>query len=140
MKISRSSWHYRMNKKLCSLTGDNYYPSKTLCSYFWGTVVRLLSVPVVVLISVGLVYLIGLWLSSFIYAIIFGLWSDGAFLGTLFVTGIFVIVLLILWPGSQMVETYRDQKRELNYGNEITGFWALFFAFKNKVCPLIEYK
>jgi len=119
MKISKSSWHYRLWGRL----SDEYKPPRDLCHYFWSIVSNIVLVLMMLAVILGIV---GWLLYAIITMPIIG-WVVIGFICSAIVFPIIVIGGLrklrgspIWMPGSDVLSEFIRAK-------------------KQRVCPLIEY-
>lgn len=137
MKIRKSSWHYRLARKMGTIS--NYEPY-SLCVYFWKVVLAC-CIPPMMAIAGTIVFLL---LTSPIWWLFFER-SPGDVYVVGFVASIDIVLLLSVW---------REYRKELRFQGRIKPrvlkkpTWlvetrdlvvARLKAGKNKVCPLIEF-
>lgn len=150
MKISKNSWHYKLNRFWWPVSRP-----QSLCTYFWSTVAALV-------VTVGAVV-------STIFVAFCTLFAAGA-MGYFMVTfefprintvSVWQLVFLYSWAGvglfalicyitTQIADWHTTRKHE-KYIRDLKAFvegkpekepnvfWAYLKAKKEKVCPFIEY-
>jgi len=157
MKISKNSWHYRFNK---FLAGDGNYSrwhgeTKTLCGYFWKTVLKISLLPFMAALVYTLSFKLGklFWLE-----VLYGFTNEQMKAYTLsgwelvwvpaFGLLIIAVALTIIIAVPSYIGYRRDIHREkkrlrrsLNNEPEPKPNIAVEYikAKKRKICPLLDY-
>ena len=135
--INRNSWHYRWYNKL---RGGYFEEPKAVCNYFWGFIgINMLALLSIITIVAGL----GLLLTF----IVMPFFDFDKFIEIIKTIGIIMLVgalpsALFLYICSK-VEDYLDsrpRKVETKKEKETGVIKGMFYAVKNKICPMIEYK
>ena len=134
MKISKSSWHYRIVKSY--LAGKT--PPKNLCQYFWTLVISLLLITV---LSILVLFILAGLLYAFYKAYLMPLESVGVMI-------MFVAMLAWFSAGSiYLLITYfiaREDRKMRQYlegdEDERSLLLMVYISHKEKICPLLEFK
>jgi hypothetical protein len=154
MKINKKSWHYWLNNvtdsKLCP---ELQYGTVGLCGYFWGTVKSILKAVGIVLVCLFLLVVASLGVYLVLNALVFILtgvlgyplfWvdMDNAVGVIVLLTIISIIAGFCMWVNGDLefAPDYLKIKIEPSTikDKEPSLFKSYYFAWKDKVCPLVE--
>lgn len=124
MKIKKSSWHYRLHKKMTGGFAPEY---RSICSYFWGTV--FMSCIAFVVIPMIAAFAALLALTPFIYFFT----GDPGIIPLAIIFGSLEIILLLLFGYRRWSNNRAPKIKEPSLVVEFIK------AKKSKICPLIEY-
>lgn len=151
MIIKKNSWHYRMN--VWKRHAWRVERNKTVCSYFWFTVMTMLRVAVVPLLSyIGLFILGGSLLHDMRVPALDGIpayWDIIVYPlnGVAFICGILTICAFVIAFFWAVVHTCSWVKKKLNSQPKKEkavrepGLLASYLkARKEKVCPIIKFE
>jgi len=138
--INRNSWHYRWYKYLVENVMTGYFEEpKAICNYFWGFLFANL---VCLLFGFFMTMVIGGLISVVISPILLFFmenFDEDTQSLILLQTALFVIGL-----GYYLHKKYSAYRIRKSYENRDTKengvMKGMFYAVKNKVCPMIEYK
>ena len=139
--INKNSWHYRWFQFITEKCRDVHYNWKdpeSICLYFWGFIYNnLYALFNCVVITAGGLFLIFLTLSPLIGYYRYYYFGEtklllvaACFYGIITALG---AVVLVMWQND-----LRDER--VRRGVSVGPFVGAIYAFKNKICPMIEYK
>jgi len=141
MVISRKSWHYRYLDWSC----DNFEIDlpKSLCGYFWKTVLVTVLNLLMGSLIVGIILTIPLLFWSWLH--------NGSPTSKIYLILLSVLAavpcsaaLIIKNAREREEKLYQDRRRGIFPKEKPAGFlkviWETIKARKNKVCPLIKYE
>ncbi len=122
MRIKKSSWHYKLN-----MLGD-HTQSKTLCTYFWCSIFKILGLTFIFSFASLILYSIGMTTYDYWTSLFFGM--------------ITVILLFILFSAclpSLVIHFLRKISKKPLETQCSNIAMEYIKAKKRKVCPIIEY-
>lgn len=146
--VNKNSWHYRWVKFLTSkFRGDDYYwkDPKSVCPYFWTFVINNLwalfaSIGMTVLaILASIIVLSPIWGAIdyyFISGSLLGLKIAAFAYGVASAISILAVIAVLSIAGADRLEAIAGKAEH----GKVGVFWGMFFAIKNKVCPMIKYE
>lgn len=118
MDISRRSWHYKFN-----MFFDCWEKERSLCTYFWATVIRIIFTLFLSAIGIGL-----------IGAVVTALFSPG---GIFFLSGLITVGSMFIIPPWVI-----HKLRKLGWTNDpecVNILTEYIRAKKSKLCPMIKF-
>ena len=127
MKINKNSWHYKMNYEFSERL------PKTLCSYFWTTVIRTL---LLLVFSAAILTTLIILISPL--ALLFDIkhpMQEVSFS----IYGLMFALFLCLFIGAK-VENYKRNKYLIRPYKKPNILWDYLKAKKEKVCPFLEFE
>ena len=139
MNISKTSWHYKVvANTFCSM--DRWWPSQSLCIYFWQVILRLVLGLALGLILVSplvtiITYVTGTIESSHVLVQLYA--SVGFVIGTLYLLGLLVFIFVLLYEGVGWVSRKFPKKHK--EPKEPSLLLAYIKAKKDRVCPMITF-
>lgn len=157
MNINKNSWHFKFN--LWYKSNNMWKMPKTLCGYFWTTVMHIIMSIVVIGFLSMVCWLFGWpiltelaifsWLTSavpvwavHVLGVPVGLIAWSAVVGSVVGVTIGTGNLIHNMKEKRRVKRYDEMVKRVEAGlppEEHNVFWGFIKARKEKVCPLIDY-
>ena len=141
MIVSQNSWHYKTMRWCWNFAGGSFKPPSSLCTYFWSFVGGLIRV------AFGSVMVV--FLLTIIPILLWSAFVNGSMLAKCFLTvlGIVLGVCFVIFMGQFGIGRLSEVKHRMERRQELGRppattmqmIMATFYAFKNKVCPMIKY-
>lgn len=141
MKISKQSWHYRFNSHISESSVQNR--THTTCSYIRATIVNMLVAALMLILSCGILLMMGSLVLTGIYypiALLFGLPLTAKIVELASIFWLVVVLagicflFVVLWEKAKAKYDQRKVDRELSLLLQAAE------DRKNRVCSVVEFE
>ena len=125
-KINRNSWHYRLNRNLCTMNIDCWEAEhSSVCSYFWATTVNALKI-LLVLVAIAIIA------AMLIMVIVTSPVVAGILIGVIAIAIFLPVIVTVIYD-------YVFERIRISHEKKPSLIVQRIADYKNHVCSRVEF-